>query len=45
MFVRGNESLRKFQESIKPHVLMPINEDILISVDTPEQMTEAIVKI
>lgn len=41
MFVRGNESLRKFQEAIKPHVLLPINEDILLSVDTPEQMIEA----
>ncbi len=45
MFSKGNESLKKFQDTIKPKVLMPIHDDILISVDTPEQMNEAKLKL
>jgi molybdopterin-guanine dinucleotide biosynthesis protein A len=41
LLAKGNESLRKFQELIKPHVLIPLSDSVLMSVDTPEDMLEA----
>ena len=37
----GNQSLYKFQEKIKPKVLMPISRAVLFSANTPEEMMEA----